>query len=52
MGLIGMEERAQLAGGRLKGRSGPGGGTTVSAIFPLERPADEISIAKILASAA
>jgi len=35
MGLIGMEERAQLAGGRLKLRSVPGGGTTVSAIFPL-----------------
>jgi two-component system, NarL family, sensor histidine kinase UhpB len=52
MGLIGMEERAQLAGGRLKVRSVPGGGTTVSAIFPLERPADETSIAKILASAA
>jgi two-component system sensor histidine kinase UhpB len=35
MGLIGMDERAQLAGGRLKLRSVPGGGTTVSAIFPL-----------------
>ena len=35
MGLIGMDERAQLAGGRLKVRSTPGGGTTVSAIFPL-----------------
>ena len=35
MGLIGMEERAQLAGGRLKLRSAPGAGTTVSAIFPL-----------------
>jgi two-component system sensor histidine kinase UhpB len=35
MGLIGMEERAQLSGGRLKLRSVPGGGTTVSAIFPL-----------------
>ena len=35
MGLIGMEERAQLAGGRLKLRSVPGAGTTVSAIFPL-----------------
>jgi two-component system, NarL family, sensor histidine kinase UhpB len=36
MGLIGMEERALLAGGRLKIRTVPGGGTTVSAIFPLE----------------
>jgi two-component system sensor histidine kinase UhpB len=35
MGLIGMEERAQLAGGRLKLRTVPGSGTTVSAIFPL-----------------
>src|SRR5450631_638952 len=35
MGLIGMEERAHLAGGRLKLRSVPGSGTTVSAIFPL-----------------
>jgi two-component system, NarL family, sensor histidine kinase UhpB len=35
MGLIGMDERAQLAGGRLKLRSVPGSGTTVSAIFPL-----------------
>jgi len=30
-----MEERASLAGGRLRVRSVPGGGTTVSAIFPL-----------------
>ncbi len=50
MGLIGMEERAQLAGGRLKVRSVPGGGTTVSAIFPLERSAGESEIAKALAS--
>lgn len=35
LGLIGMEERAQLAGGRLRVRSVPGNGTTVSAIFPL-----------------
>jgi two-component system, NarL family, sensor histidine kinase UhpB len=35
MGLIGMEERAHLAGGQLKLRSAPGGGTTVSATFPL-----------------
>lgn len=37
MGLIGMEERAQLAGGRLKLRSVLGAGTTVSAIFSLVR---------------
>jgi two-component system, NarL family, sensor histidine kinase UhpB len=42
MGLIGMDERAQLAGGRLKLRSVPGSGTTVSAIFPLvERNPDK-----------
>ncbi|HZZ91201.1 MAG TPA: histidine kinase [Usitatibacter sp.] len=35
MGLISMDERARLAGGRLKLRTVPGGGTTVSAIFPL-----------------
>jgi signal transduction histidine kinase len=35
MGLIGMEERAQLAGGRLTVRSAPRQGTTVSATFPL-----------------
>ena len=35
MGLIGMEERAQLAGGQFKVRSVPGAGTTVSATFPL-----------------
>jgi signal transduction histidine kinase len=34
MGLIGMEERAHLAGGRLTVRSAPGEGTTVSAAFP------------------
>jgi two-component system sensor histidine kinase UhpB len=34
MGLIGMEERAQLAGGGLTVRSAAGEGTTVSATFP------------------
>ena len=34
MGLLGMEERAHLAGGRLTVRSAPGHGTTVSASFP------------------
>jgi two-component system sensor histidine kinase UhpB len=38
MGLIGMEERAQLAGGRLTVSSAPGAGTTVSASFPLVGP--------------
>ena len=36
LGLISMEERAQLAGGRLNVRSVPGGGTTISALFPLK----------------
>ena len=35
LGLISMEERADLAGGRLKIRSVPGAGTTVTATFPL-----------------
>jgi two-component system, NarL family, sensor histidine kinase UhpB len=35
LGLIGMEERAELAGGRLKLRSSPGSGTTITATFPL-----------------
>ena len=35
LGLISMEERAQLAGGRLKMRTVPGGGTTVQATFAL-----------------
>ena len=36
LGLISMEERAQLAGGRLKMRTVPGGGTTVQATFALD----------------
>lgn len=36
LGIIGMEERALLAGGRLKIRSVPGNGTHVTAVFPLE----------------
>jgi two-component system sensor histidine kinase UhpB len=36
LGLIGMEERAQLAGGRLKLRTVQGAGTTLTAIFPLD----------------
>ncbi len=34
-GLSGMEERAQLAGGRLEMNSAPGRGTEVRALFPL-----------------
>ncbi len=34
-GLVGMRERATLAGGRLRVRSRPGGGTTITASVPL-----------------
>ena len=34
-GLSGMEERAQLAGGRLEIHTAPGRGTEVRAVFPL-----------------
>jgi signal transduction histidine kinase len=36
MGLLIMRERAMLAGGRLRIRSEPGGGTEVEARFPVE----------------
>ncbi|HEX5130479.1 MAG TPA: ATP-binding protein, partial [Usitatibacter sp.] len=36
LGLVSMEERAEMAGGRLKVRSVPGAGTTISALFPME----------------
>ena len=36
MGLISMEERAQLAGGRLKIRTVPGAGTTIQVTFVLD----------------
>jgi PAS domain S-box-containing protein len=38
-GLLGMEERATLAGGGIEWRSAPGEGTEVHAWFPLPRPA-------------
>jgi signal transduction histidine kinase len=37
LGLVGMAERAEVAGGRLDIESAPGGGTTVRARFPLPR---------------
>jgi signal transduction histidine kinase len=44
LGLLGMQERARLAGGSLTVESAPGGGATVFARLPLgpaaERPAD------------
>lgn len=48
MGLVSMEERAQFAGGRLKVRTVMGGGTTVSAIFPLDAAVDEARLAEFL----
>ncbi len=36
MGLISMEERAQLAGGRLKVRAVPGAGTTIQVTFVID----------------
>jgi signal transduction histidine kinase len=37
LGLVGMGERAELAGGRLDIESAPGAGTTVRARFPVPR---------------
>ena len=51
MGLVGMEERAQLAGGRLKLRSVAGAGTVVSAVFPVEPARTEASDANAAAPA-
>lgn len=36
LGLVSMKERSELAGGQLKVRSTLGGGTTVSATFPID----------------
>jgi two-component system sensor histidine kinase UhpB len=38
MGILGMEERVALAGGRLDVASGPQSGTRVEARFPLPAP--------------
>jgi signal transduction histidine kinase len=38
-GLSGMEERAQLAGGRLEMNTAPGRGTEVRVLFPLAEDA-------------
>lgn len=37
LGMTSMQERAQLAGGRLEVASAPGRGTTLSFLFPFER---------------
>jgi signal transduction histidine kinase len=34
MGILGMQERVELIGGKIKINSKPGGGTTVHTIFP------------------
>jgi signal transduction histidine kinase/CheY-like chemotaxis protein len=39
LGLVSMEERAALAGGRFSVHSSPGAGTTISALFPLKADA-------------
>jgi signal transduction histidine kinase len=39
LGLVGMDERAELAGGRFEIESAPGAGTTLRARFPLPSPA-------------
>ncbi len=36
MGLLGMQERVELIGGRIKIDSKPGGGTQIHVIFPTE----------------
>jgi signal transduction histidine kinase len=43
LGLTGMAERAELAGGRLKIRSRKGLGTRVSAVFPIGAEAGPIA---------
>lgn len=40
LGLLGMHERASLAGGTLTLLSAPGRGTEVEAVFPLSNPAE------------
>jgi PAS domain S-box-containing protein len=40
LGLISMEERARLAGGKLELRSAPHAGTCVSALFPIDARAE------------
>jgi signal transduction histidine kinase len=37
LGLLGMQERAQLAGGHVEIRSAPGDGATVTAVVPVRR---------------
>jgi PAS domain S-box-containing protein len=43
LGLLGMQERAAMLGGRVTFRQGPGKGTTVAVEIPLERKAERES---------
>ena len=43
LGLVGMAERADFAGGRLDIESAPGAGTTLRAHFSLPRADDELT---------
>lgn len=42
LGLLGMHERASLAGGKLTLLSAPGRGTEVEAVFPLSNPTEAV----------
>ena len=42
MGLVSMEERTRLAGGRFEMKSAPGAGTCISAVFPMDGLAQSI----------
>jgi signal transduction histidine kinase len=46
LGLISMEERARLAGGRLEIRTRPGAGTRVAASFPRVSTHKEVARSK------
>jgi two-component system, NarL family, sensor histidine kinase UhpB len=52
LGLISMEERTQLAGGRMKLHSRVGFGTTLSVVFPVDASGSHYAAADVLASPA
>jgi signal transduction histidine kinase len=45
LGMVGMTERAELVGGKLRVASRPGGGTTVGAAIPIEVSAPDLRTA-------
>lgn len=47
LGLVGMQERATILGGRLEVRSEPGGGTVVALQIPIEAPTTAIAAPEI-----